>query len=77
MAPLTQIIPSLRDRILAFQRAMTADEVSNLFGIHIDTIYKAARQGDLPSFRIGTSVRFDPKNLAEWYEAQTINSRKR
>jgi len=65
-------INSISDRILAFQRAMTAEEVSELFGVHLDTIYKLARSGSIPSFRIGTSVRFDPKYLAEWYEQQTI-----
>lgn len=65
-----QAIPSLRDRIIAFDGALTAKDVSKLLQMDTDTIYKAARRGEIPSFRIGTSVRFDPKNLAEWYERQ-------
>jgi len=63
-------IPSLRDRIVAFDRAMTTEEVAALFSMDKDTIYKQARRKTIPSFRIGTSVRFDPKKLAEWYEKQ-------
>jgi excisionase family DNA binding protein len=66
----TAPIPGLKDRILAFERALTAEEVATLFSTHEDTIRKSARRGDIPSFRIGTSVRFDPKFLAEWYERQ-------
>lgn len=69
-------INSIGDRIRAFQRAMTAEEVSELFNIHLDTIYKQARSGNIPSFRIGTSVRFDPKYLADWYQQQIIGLRK-
>lgn len=63
-------LTGLRDRILVHTRAMTTGEVAELFNMDKDTIYKQARRGDIPSFRIGTSVRFDPKALAEWYERQ-------
>jgi excisionase family DNA binding protein len=65
-------ILSLGDRILAFTRAMTAQEVATLFDIHLNTVYVQARAGNMPSFRIGTSIRFDPKKLAEWYRKQSI-----
>lgn len=65
-------VKSIGDHILAFQRAMTAEEVATLFGLNVNTIYTQARRGDIPSFRIGTAVRFDPKLLAEWYEKQSI-----
>lgn len=60
----------LRERILGFQRAMSAEEVAKLLGVHVDTIYRQARKGDIPSFRVGTSIKFDPKHLAEWYTRQ-------
>lgn len=59
----------LRDRISLFKRAMTAEEVSELFGVNLRTIYNRARDGEIPSFRIGTAIRFDPKKLLEWYES--------
>jgi hypothetical protein len=30
------------------------------------TIFKQAKAGRIPSFRIGTCVRFDPKIVANW-----------
>lgn len=77
MTALGKDINSIGDRIRAYQRAMTADDLAELFGIHTDTVYKQARSGVIPSFRIGTSVRFDPKSVAEWYEQQTGGSQKR
>jgi excisionase family DNA binding protein len=65
-------IKSIGDRILAFEGALTAKDVSKLLKIDTDTIYKAARNGEIPSFRVGTSVRFDPKKLNDWYEKQSI-----
>ena len=61
----------IRDRILAFNgAALTADDLSPIVKLTTDTIYKQAKRGDLPSFRIGTSVRFDPKALALWLDGQ-------
>jgi excisionase family DNA binding protein len=65
-------IKSIGAHLINFNRALTADEVAALFNIHPNTIYKQARCGDIPSFRIGSSVRFDPKKLAEWYRKQSI-----
>jgi excisionase family DNA binding protein len=61
---------SLRDRIAAYQTALTAEDIAKLFQVEKDSIYKKARTGDIPSFRIGTSVRFDPKQLADWLDRQ-------
>ena len=36
----------------------------------LDSIYKYAKAGRLPCFRIGTSVRFCPKAVADWLRAQ-------
>ena len=64
---------SIGERLAEFKRAMTAEEVAALFRIHTDTIYKQARRGDIPSFRIGTDVQFDPKVFVDWLDHQTID----
>lgn len=61
---------SVRDRIASFDHALTADDLSKLFAVEPDSIYKKARAGDIPSFRIGTSVRFDPKQIIDWLDRQ-------
>lgn len=63
----------IKDLIASFGRALTADEIADLFGISAAMIYKNARSGNLPSFRIGTSVRFDPQKVCEWIDRQTID----
>lgn len=37
---------------------MTASEVSDLLGIPTSTVYRLARNGTLPSARLGRTVRF-------------------
>lgn len=64
-------VPGVRDLIIAFGgRALDAEEVAKLFNTSAPLIYKQAREGLMPSFRVGTAVRFDPKKLADWYERQ-------
>jgi excisionase family DNA binding protein len=60
---------SLPQRIEEIRRAMTATEVAELLAVSPITVYKMAKAGRLPSFRIGTSVRFDPRAVAEWLRA--------
>jgi excisionase family DNA binding protein len=61
----------VRDRILAFNgEALTAKELSLIVKVTTDTIYEQAKRGDIPSFRIGSAVRFDPKALIKWFERQ-------
>jgi excisionase family DNA binding protein len=45
---------------------MTAGEIAELLAVTTITVYKLAKAGRLPSFRIGTSVRLDPRAVAEW-----------
>jgi len=57
---------SLPDRIERIDRALTADELARMLTVSRITIFKQAKAGRIPSFRIGTCVRFDPKSVARW-----------
>jgi excisionase family DNA binding protein len=57
---------SLPDRIERIGRALTADELARLLTVAKVTIFKQAKAGRIPSFRIGSCVRFDPKVVAQW-----------
>jgi excisionase family DNA binding protein len=57
-----KIIRTLESR----EHALRAGEVAKLLGVTRQHIYKMAAHGTIPSFRVGTAVRFDPKLLAEW-----------
>jgi excisionase family DNA binding protein len=50
-------------------RALTADELASMLTVSRITIFKQAKAGRIPSFRIGTCVRFDPKSVARWLQA--------
>ena len=56
----------LPQRIEGMQRALTASELAAILAISPITVYKMAKAGRLPSLRIGTAVRFDPRAIAEW-----------
>ncbi len=48
------------------QCAMKAGELAKLLGVTRQQIYKLAASSAIPSFRVGTAVRFDPNQVAEW-----------
>ncbi len=45
---------------------MSVDEVATLLKNSIFTIYRMARQHQIPSMRIGGQIKFDPSALAMW-----------
>jgi excisionase family DNA binding protein len=61
---------SIRERIATFGRAMTADELAGILGVSRITIFKHAKDGRMPCFRIGTCVRFCPQTVANWIARQ-------
>jgi excisionase family DNA binding protein len=61
---------TLADRIERTARALTADELSKILTVSRITIFKQAKAGRIPSFRIGTCVRFDPRAIANWLRRQ-------
>lgn len=57
---------SLADRIERMGRALTADELARMLTVSRITIFKHAKAGRIPSFRVSTCVRFDPRSVAQW-----------
>jgi excisionase family DNA binding protein len=57
---------SLADQIEQTGRALTAAELARVLSVSRITIFKQAKAGRIPSFRIGTCVRFDPKAVTNW-----------
>jgi excisionase family DNA binding protein len=56
----------LADQIEQIGHALTAEELSGFLGVSRVTIFKHAAAGRIPSFRVGTCVRFDPRAVAQW-----------
>jgi excisionase family DNA binding protein len=57
---------ALADRIERFGRAMTATQLASVLAVSRIIIYKLAKKNRIPSFRVGSCVRFDPKAAAAW-----------
>jgi len=45
---------------------MTARQVAELLGVHENWVYDQAASGELPSYKIGGTRRFDPDDLRSW-----------
>ena len=60
--------------------AMKVSELTELLGVDDKHIYRMAARGQLPSFRVGGAVRFDPQEVANWlrlkYGNQTLPPKK-
>jgi excisionase family DNA binding protein len=57
---------TLAEQIERTKGAMTAEQLAKILNVSKITIFKQAKAGRIPSFRIGTCVRFDPKAVAKW-----------
>jgi excisionase family DNA binding protein len=45
---------------------MTVRQVAELLGVHENWVYDQAASGELPSYKIGGTRRFDPNELRGW-----------
>jgi excisionase family DNA binding protein len=61
---------SLADQIGRRESALTAEELAKTLNVSKVTVFKQAKAGRIPSFRIGTCVRFDPRSVAQWLRSQ-------
>jgi excisionase family DNA binding protein len=65
---------SLASRIKAIHRALTAEELAELLQVARLTILRRAKRGSIPSFRVGSCVRFDSAAIAKWLMQQGVQS---
>jgi excisionase family DNA binding protein len=50
--------------------ALTAKQLAEMLNISPKTIFKLAKAGRIPSFRIGSAVRFDARLVIDWLRKQ-------
>jgi excisionase family DNA binding protein len=62
---------SIVERI-ATGMALTAQELAAILSVSDKTIFRLARKCVLPSFRIGTSLRFCPATVSAWLKKVSI-----
>lgn len=48
------------------KEALNVEQVAELLGVSEKKIYRLAAAGALPSFRVGSAIRFDGQDIADW-----------
>ena len=56
------------------RRLLNVVETAQYLGLQVDTVYKKARLRELPSVKVGRSLRFDMEALQRFIEEHTIES---
>jgi len=53
-----------------FGSTLVAMEVAKHLRVHPSTVYKMAKRGELPGFKIGSDWRFDRARIDEWVRSR-------
>jgi excisionase family DNA binding protein len=56
------------------KRLLNVKEAAQYLGLEVDTVYKKSRLRELPSVKVGRSLRFDVKALERFVEQHTIKT---
>ena len=56
------------------RRLLDVEEAAQYLGLEVDTVCKKARLRELPSVKLGRSLRFDVMALARFIEEHTIET---
>jgi len=56
-------------------KLFTPEEMSELLGVKLSTIYQWTHIGYIPHFKLGRFVRFREEDVLEWLESKRRNGR--
>jgi predicted DNA-binding transcriptional regulator AlpA len=62
------IFPMILETLQKRETIMNIHEVACLFGLSESLVYRMAAAGQIPTVRFCAALRFDPSELAAWYE---------
>ena len=57
------------------EHPLTPEDVAVLLQIDRETVYRMARRGELPAFKVSSRWRFLPSRLQRWMEEQERQAR--
>jgi excisionase family DNA binding protein len=60
----------LVELVEAKTEALRVRDVAQILGFSVQQIYKMAAEGQIPSIRVATAVRFDPQEFASWLKTK-------
>ena len=58
------------------EKLLGINEVSDIMGVKINTLYSWVHQNKIPHLKIGRLVKFRQSDLERWLEGKTIQVRK-
>jgi len=61
---------NIASHIREHRSAWTAEELAELLNFNVKHIYRLAKLGRMPSYRVGGAVRFDPQATADWLDGK-------
>jgi excisionase family DNA binding protein len=61
---------NLIEQLEARSGAMRVADLTGLLGVDDKHIYRMAARGQIPSFRLGGAVCFDPQEVANWLRSK-------
>jgi excisionase family DNA binding protein len=61
---------TLAEQLRSKKKALTVEELADLLCIAIRTLYKEVEDDQIPFFRVRSSIRFDPHQVADWLEGK-------
>ena len=67
---------SLEDLIESRKTALTVVEVAEILSVSKRLVYQLVSIGEMPHFKVGGAVRFEPKALPIWLRDQMAESAK-
>jgi len=70
--PKTPVTPkplTIAARLRAMTSAISLTELAAILGMGRNTIYTQARAGKIPTHKVGSTLRADPIEIADWWEA--------
>jgi len=56
-------------------KLLTPEEMSEVLGVKLSTIYQWTHIGYIPHFKLGRFVRFKERDVLEWLESKKDNGR--
>jgi excisionase family DNA binding protein len=59
---------TLIEQLRSKKKALTVEELAELLCVAVRTLYKEVEDDHIPFFRVRTSIRFDPHQVADWLE---------
>jgi excisionase family DNA binding protein len=52
--------------VLATESLWTVKDVAAFVGLSVRWVHERTRRGEIPCYRLGTALRFDPQEIRAW-----------